>query len=92
MIVISSPLRSMNSPAVCSSVGLASGTSLCPMSGQDSNHTGIVYPKDMSTLSPFWGYLTEMVLVVLGWLYSLVRLFLTFSLESLPPTFQLFER
>ena len=47
MIVISSPLRSMNSPGICSSVGLASGISLCPMSGQDFNHTGIVYPKDI---------------------------------------------
>lgn len=44
IIVISSPLRS-----IYSSVGLVSGISLLLISGQDSNHTGIVYPKDMST-------------------------------------------
>lgn len=59
MIVISSPLRSMNSPAIYSSVGLVSGISLHPLSGQDSNHTGIVYPKDMNTTLtilgiPYW--------------------------------------
>ena len=49
IVILSSPLRSMNSPGICSSVGLVSGISLLLISGQDSIHTGIVYPKEMST-------------------------------------------
>lgn len=55
IIVISSHLSFMNTPGISSSVGLVSGISLLLISGQNSSHTGIVYPKDMSTTLSIWG-------------------------------------